>query len=195
MPALILHLIAFKDPSLDPTTFVDKLKTSPGVHVVLASRPRHIVVRPSALDTNPLTTQRWDVMLLLQQTQPSSSSSSSGSPIPPQLQSAISAEYRVLAGIPSKLLSTYPERDAKLKQRAPPPLTGSLDEIRRSSKESSQNLEVSPELLAFMDQLSVDHDKPVTMLNLLHFHHPDGKKNYFQYGQVRLWSTLLLTMR
>lgn len=181
MPALTLHLISFKDPSLDPTAFVNKLKASPGVHVVVASRPRHIVVRPSALDANLLTTQRWDVMLLLQQTQ---SSSSSGSPIPAQLQSALSAEYRILAGIPSKLLTTFPERDAKLKQQAQPPLTGSLDEIRRSSKETSQNLEVSPELLAFMDQLSVDHDKPVTMLNLLHFHHPDGKKNYFNYGQV-----------
>lgn len=183
MPALTLHLISFKDPSLDPTTFVDKLKASPGVNVVVASRPRHIVVRPSALDVNPLTTQRWDIMLLLQQTQ---GSSASGSPIPPELQPAISAEYRILAGIPSKLLSTYPERDAKLKQRAQPPLTGSLDQIRRSSKETSQNLEVSPELLAFMDQLSVEHDKPVTMLNLLHFHHPGGKQNYFQYGQVGL---------
>lgn len=186
MPALTLHLISFKDASLDPTTFVDKLKASPGVHVVVASRPRHIVVRPSVLDANPLTTQRWDVMLLLQQTQgsSSSSSSSSGSAIPAHLQSAISAEYRILAGIPSKLLTTYPERDSKLKLRPQPPLTGSLDEIRRSSKETSQNLEVSPELLAFMDKLSVDHDKPVTMLNLLHFHHPDGKKNYFDYGQV-----------
>jgi hypothetical protein len=184
MPALTLHLIAFKDPSQDPTAFVDKLKASPGVHVVVASRPRYIVVRPSALDVNPLTTQRWDVMLLLQQTQ---GLSSSGSPIPARLQSVISAEYRILAGIPSKLLTTYPERDEKLKQGAQqPPLTGSLDEIRRSSKETSQNLEVSPELLAFMDQLSVDHDKPVTMLNLLHFHHPDGKKNYFEYGQVGL---------
>ncbi|CRG89283.1 Protein TSD2 [Talaromyces islandicus] len=184
MPALTLHLIAFKDPSLDPTAFVDKLKaTTPGVHVVVASRPRHIVVRPSALDANLLTTQRWDVMLLLQNTQ-SSSSLSSGSPIPAQLQSAISAEYRILAGIPSKLLTTYPERDARLKRQTQPPLTGSLDEIRRSSKETSQNLEVSPELLAFMDQLSADHDKPVTMLNLLHFHRPDGKKNYFDYGQA-----------
>lgn len=179
MPALTLHLISFKDPSLDPRVFVDKLRASRDVHVVVASRPRHIVVHPGALDGNPLATKKWDLMLLLQ-----------GSPIPAHLQSDISAEYRVLAGIPSKLLATYRERDAQLKQSAPPPLTGSLEELRRSSKQTSQNLEVSPDLLAFMDSLSVEHDKPVTMLNLLQFHHPDGKKNYFDYGQVGIWHIL-----
>ncbi|KAH8698779.1 hypothetical protein BGW36DRAFT_340036 [Talaromyces proteolyticus] len=180
MPALTLHLLAFNDPTLDAKVFVNQLKVSPGVHVVVASRPRHVVVQPTTLDTNPLLTQRWDLMLLLQPTQQQQQPSI----IPSSLQSAISAEYRILAGIPSKLLTSFPERDANLKHQAPPPLTGSLDEIRRSSKESSQNLEVSPELLAFMDKLTVEHNKPVTMLNLLHFHHPDGKKNYFQYGQA-----------
>lgn len=35
-----------------------------------------------------------------------------------------------------------------------------------------------------MDELSNTHQGPVTMLNLLHFHHPDGKKSYYQYGQA-----------
>jgi hypothetical protein len=180
MPALTLHLLALKDGSVDAPAFVKKLKDAPGVNVIVASRPRHIVIHPTALDSRPLATQRWNLMLLLQPTQ----SRDQSTVIPASLQSAIDAEYRILVGIPSKLLASYGERDAQLKHEAPPPLTGSLEKIRSSSKETSQNLEVSPQLLAFMDELSKEHDKPVTMLNLLHFN-PDGKQSYFQYGQVR----------
>jgi hypothetical protein len=35
-----------------------------------------------------------------------------------------------------------------------------------------------------MDELCKTHTGPVTMLNLLHFNHPDGKKSYFNYGQA-----------
>lgn len=182
MPALTLHLLAFKNPSCDAKTFVTKLRSYPTVKVVVASRPRHVVIRPTILDADPLLTQKWDLMLLLQPT--GGQNPEQTSLIPSELQDAILREYRILAGIPSKLLSSFPEQDAQLKKKAPPPLTGSLDSIRSQSKETSQSLEVSPELLAFMDQLTLTHDKPVTMLNLLHFHHPDGKKNYFQYGQA-----------
>ncbi|EEA26376.1 hypothetical protein TMatcc_005357 [Talaromyces marneffei ATCC 18224] len=182
MPALTLHLLAFKDQSYDARAFVAKLHSYPSVKVVVASRPRHVVVQPTLLDANQLLTQKWDLMLLLQPT--GGQSQGESSLLPPELQDVILTEYRILAGIPSKLLANFPERDAQLKKQAPPPLTGSLSKIRSQSKESSQSLEVSPELLAFMDRLTLEHDKPVTMLNLLHFHHPDGKKNYFQYGQA-----------
>ncbi|EEA26377.1 conserved hypothetical protein [Talaromyces marneffei ATCC 18224] len=184
MPALTLHLLAFKDQSYDARAFVAKLHSYPSVKVVVASRPRHVVVQPTLLDANQLLTQKWDLMLLLQPT--GGQSQGESSLLPPELQDVILTEYRILAGIPSKLLANFPERDAQLKKQAPPPLTGSLSKIRSQSKESSQSLEVSPELLAFMDRLTLEHDKPVTMLNLLHFHHPDGKKNYFQYGQVSI---------
>lgn len=182
MPALTLHLLAFKNQSYDAKAFAAKLRSYPSVEVVVASRPRHVVVQPTVLDANPLLTQKWDLMLLLQPT--GGQTQEQSSLIPSELQDVILTEYRILAGIPSKLLASFPERDAQLKKQAPPPLTGSLSKIRSQSKESSQSLEVSPELLAFMDRLTLEHDKPVTMLNLLHFHHPDGKKNYFQYGQV-----------
>ena len=182
MPALTLHLLAFKDSSYDAKIFVAKLRSYPSVKVVVASRPRHVVVQATSLDVNSLMTQKWDLMLLLQPT--GGQTYEQSSLIPSELQNVILTEYRILAGVPSKLLASFPERDAKLKNQAPPPLTGSLSKIRSQSKETSQSLEVSPELLAFMDKLTLEHDKPVTMLNLLHFHHPDGKKNYFQYGQV-----------
>lgn len=184
MPALTLHLLAFKDSSYDAKTFVSTLRSYPSVKVVVASRPRHVVVQPTILDANPLLTQKWDLMVLLQPTGEQTSEQSSL--IPSELQDVILTEYRILAGVPSKLLAGFPGRDAQLKKQTPPPLTGSLSKIRSRSKETSQSLEVSPELLAFMDRLTLEHDKPVTMLNLLHFHHPDGKKNYFQYGQVSI---------
>lgn len=107
-------------------------------------------------------------------------------PIPNHLRDAISSEYKLITGIPSKLLSTYPTRSKTLQNESKSiPLTGSLDKIlANGSRSDSQNLEVSPALLSFMDELSKTHQGPVTMLNLLHFHHPGGKQSYYQYGQA-----------
>jgi hypothetical protein len=103
--------------------------------------------------------------------------------LPPNLQPLVQQEYRLAVGIPSKLLSNYDDRDKPLKRAASSiPLTGFLANARQKS--SSKNLELSPDLLAFMDTLTRTHDGPVTMLNLLHFHHPNGKKSYYQYGQA-----------
>lgn len=181
MPALTLHLLALS-PGTDPKAFARKIQQS-GIKVIVSSRPRHIVVHPTSLDATPLTKQQWDLMVLLKT--PESSPPS----LPTDLQRAVRNEYKIVVGVPSKLLGSYPERDAKLKREASSvPMTGSLEAAR--GKPSSQSLEVSPELLAFMDELTKEHDKPVTMLNLLHFQHPGGKKSYYQYGQV---CCLLLT--
>jgi hypothetical protein len=188
MPALTLHLFAFNDSTIDPKRFVKQLRQSPNLKVIVASRPRHVVIHPTIIDAIPLATQQWDLLVLLQQTETRENPTQ---PIPEHLRPAIRIEYRILVGVPSKLLATYPERDAALKHEASPPsrvpLTGSLEKVRRGHiEDSSQNLEVSPQLLAFMDELSKEHDEPVTMLNLLNFH-PGGKQDYFQYGQVFLF--------
>ncbi|PGH02834.1 hypothetical protein GX51_04446 [Blastomyces parvus] len=172
MPLLTLHLLCLT-PNTDPRHFVKELRKSPGVEVVVSSRPRHLVVRSKILDGNPLQTTKWDLLVLLRSPQNS---------IPAALRAAyIRSEYSVNVGIPSKLISTYPSRDEKLKRGAASvPITGALDAAR--GKPSSQNLELSPDLLAFMDELLKTHDKPVTMLNLLHFHR-GGKPEYYKYGQ------------
>jgi hypothetical protein len=181
MPVATLHLLSLTK-STDPHSFLHKLKQSPNIKVIVASRPRHIVIHPTKLDNNPLATQPWDLLVLLTPT----NAASNEDPIPPTFRHEIAAEYKLTTGIPSKLLSTYPSRNAQLNQNAPSiPLTGSLDKVlREGSKDSSQNLEVSPELLNFMTELTKTHTGPVTMLNLLHFHHPGGKKSYYQYGQA-----------
>ncbi|KAI9374798.1 hypothetical protein BJX61DRAFT_532065 [Aspergillus egyptiacus] len=175
MPALTLHLLALH-PTIKPEDFVKELKKAASTQVIVASRPRRVIISPTILDVDPLLSERWDVLLLLQPPNPRE-------PLfPPALASHIRKEYKLKTGIPSKLLNTYPERDAKLKREAfNIPLTGALDNFKPEA--SSQNLEISPELYEFMTEFTKVYDKPVTMLNLLHFHHPDGKKNYFQYGQ------------
>ncbi|CAL5868707.1 uncharacterized protein PFLUO_LOCUS2934 [Penicillium psychrofluorescens] len=180
MPVLTLHLLTLTSAAnLQP--FVQQLKQSPNLEVILASRPRHVVIHPTALDNDPLTKTPWDLMVLLK------CASDTTNPIPSTLHSWIKNEYKISTGIPSRLLSTYPARDADLKRSAPSAsLTGSLDKILRDEGTSStaQNLEVSPDLLEFMARLSKTHSGPVTMLNLLQFHHPNGKESYYQYGQA-----------
>jgi hypothetical protein len=179
MPGLTLHLLALA-PSTTAESFLRQLRQSSAVKVILASRPRHIVIPPTLIDSDPLTTTQWDLLVLLQ---PSSATKDALESLPPNLQPLVEQEYRLAVGIPSKLLSNYDDRDKSLKRAASSvPLTGSLTNARQKS--SSKNLELSPDLLAFMDTLTRTHDGPVTMLNLLHFHHPNGKKSYYQYGQA-----------
>ncbi|PWY90718.1 hypothetical protein BO70DRAFT_358168 [Aspergillus heteromorphus CBS 117.55] len=170
MPVASLCLLAL---STDATTFLHSLRSTRTV--IVASRPRHVVIRPTDLDKDILTKTPWDLLVLIQPPPDSPS-------MPPSLQLQIKTQYHVTVGIPSKLLTTYPSRDEALKRNTESvPLTGSLDHA--CNKPSSQNLELSPELVSFMDKLTTLHPGPVTMLNLLHFRHPDGKKSYYQYGQ------------
>lgn len=179
MPLLTLHLLSLQ-PGTNPKQFADSLRSSQDVNfdVIVASRPRRPIVRSNILDTQRLLNAQWDLLLLVQPR-----SSGSNGPLQPVFPKTIRDEYFVYTGIPSKLLSSYPARDAQLKRdAATAPLTGALEVAR--GKPSSQNLELSPDLVSFMDELVKTHDKPVTMLNLLHFH-PGGKPEYYKYGQVR----------
>lgn len=173
MPLFTLHLLSLAN-GVTRESVVKQLKTEkPAIEVVVASRPRHFVIRPEKKDVSHLTQSQWDLMLLLKTTD---------GELPTSVKSKTTNEYKVAVGIPSKLLASYPERNGKLlKDSAKAPLTGSLDKAR--VPDSSQNLELSPELLRFMDDLMKEHDGPVTMLNLLHFKQ-GGKPSYYQYGQV-----------
>ena len=119
------------------------------------------MIQPSLLDKDPLSKTKWDLLVLLQKTSTSPSSEhANADPIPSTLRRFIKTEYTVTTGIPSKLLSSYPSRDAVLKTSSGSmPLTGSLEKLLKGSdgKSTSQNLEVSPDLLDFMNQLLKTH--------------------------------------
>jgi len=179
MPLLTLHLLRLHTPTdapPDPIPFLRSLSSSPSIDIILASQPRYPVIQPTTIDVRTLTSQ-WHLLLLLR--------SPNNSGIPSPLRNSITEEYKITVGIPSKLLSTYETRNKKLLDAAPKvKLTGSLDEARRLIKESGQNLELSPDLLSFMEEMEREEGpRPVTMLNLLSFL-PEGKPKYYQYGQA-----------
>lgn len=177
MPICTLHLLKFtKTTNLQ--SFLRQLQQS--AKIILASRPRHNVIHPTILDNDPLATEKWDLLLLLE------SNPNTPDPIPNNLRHTITTEYKITTGIPSKLLQRYPTHNETLKRQSSSiPLTGSLNKfLSGGSKSTSQNLEISPSLLSFMDELTKTHTGPVTMLNLLHFHQPNGKASYYQYGQA-----------
>jgi len=178
MPLLDLYLFTLSK-STTPQSFIQHLKQTPNLQIIVASRPRHAVILPNILDSDTLDKTPWDLLLLLQNNDPKMPN-----PID-HLSHYITNSYKITTGIPSKLLSTYSARSTKLHSEASSiPLTGSLDKLLDSgTPDTSQNLEVSPSLLEFMVELEKTHQGPVTMLNLLHFH-PDGKKSYYQYGQA-----------
>jgi hypothetical protein len=171
MPLLNFYLLRLKDDIQSHTFLTHLQKADPSVKVIVASKPRHFVVKATTQDADILN-KPWDLMLLLQGPKTS---------LPDSLLQHISSQYTLPVGIPSKLLSTYPEKNARLIKEAPSAgLTGSLDNPKMPN--SSQNLELSPDMLEFMEKLLKEHDGPVTMLNLLKFK-PNGKQSYYQYGQ------------
>lgn len=182
MPLATLHLLRLTK-STNVESFIQQLKQCPNTNLILASRPRHIVIHPTILDNDPLAQTPWDLLILLQDT---SKKAPNSDPIPAKLRESITTEYKIITGIPSKLLNTYNQRDHALKKNATTvPLTGSLAKVLADGgKQTSQNLEISPELLEFMNSLSKTHQGPVSMLNLLHFRHPGGKQSYYQYGRA-----------
>ena len=184
MPLLSLYLIRFHDPTRKQA-FLKALYSISDLELVVASEPHHLVIRPSNTDihtllpTNDSLSVQWHLLLLL---------NGSNQTLPNSLKKEfIALEYTLQVGIPSKIISTYSDRNAKLCVDAPNVrLTGSLERARdHMMNDSAQSLELSPDLLQFADQLTKEYgSKPVTMLNLLSFRE-GGKEKYYQYGQVR----------
>lgn len=172
MPLATLHLLSLSS-KVTRDTFLQRLLNDKNIEVIVASQPRYWVVRPSKSDVNYLSNTSWHLMVLLK---------SHDGEIPLQSRPEVVREYKVMVGVPSKLLANYEKTNKELlSSAASVPLTGALDSY--SAPESSQNLELSPDLYEYMGELMQDHPGPVTMLNLLHFH-PDGKSSYYEYGQV-----------
>jgi len=183
MPLLTLHLLCLT-PTKTVAAFLQDLHSNPTITLILASEPRHLVIKPNHLDVSPLTTTKWDLLVLLH---------SPSSALPRALQSSVTSEYKLTVGVPSKLVSRYPDHNATLIADAPNvKLTGALAKAQEMVKDDGQNLELSPELLAFMEELTETYgDKPVTMLNLLQFN-DGGKQDYYKYGQVCTGTSMVM---
>jgi hypothetical protein len=97
-------------------------------------------------------------------------------------------QWSVTAGIPSRLLADFTGRNGKLlhpNSSSVPALSGTLDKPRIAN--SAQGLELSPELMSWIQNFSTSSDVEgkgaVSMLNLLSFK-PGMKDSYLEYGKA-----------
>ncbi|KAH9205737.1 hypothetical protein DL95DRAFT_397400, partial [Leptodontidium sp. 2 PMI_412] len=198
MPLCTIHLLSLLDPL---PTFLQTLSSTP-LKPLTISRVIRWIILPTSLSTVPLLAQNihWDILLIL----PSPSNTS----LPASLQKQIKHQWSIEAGVPSRLLKDYEARNRRLlcpEKGDVPSLTGSLHGLAEGHgsgaggrnkilKESSQDLELSPELLSWIEEFSSggggdgeggtkEGNGAVSMLNLLAFN--DGmKEEYLKYGRA-----------
>ena len=95
MPLMTLHLLDLAAGSTREDV-VSQLKKTDELELVVASRPRHWVVRPEKKDVAVLTSNNWDLMVLIK---------SPAGELPLKVKSQTVNEYKVAVGVPSKLLA------------------------------------------------------------------------------------------
>jgi len=173
MPICTVHLLSLSCPL---SIFLEKL-SSANLHPLTIARVIRWIILPTSISVSSLLAQNihWDVLLIL----PSSD------PLPVPITALIGHHFTLEAGVPSRLLKDFSARNEKLLRPAQgdaPSLTGSLEKPRIAA--SSQALELSPELKAWVQKFSKGEGKgAVSMLNLLAF--KEGmKENYLQYGKA-----------
>ncbi|KAI0525960.1 hypothetical protein F5B22DRAFT_588486 [Xylaria bambusicola] len=168
------HLFALKEGHTPPT-FLSALHKA-GIKPIVQALVLRWMILPQVISTGHLLARnvRWDMLLVLPE----------GSHISESLRaSAIAAEWTASIGTSSKLLSSYSSLNAELLNPVPgtvPP--ASLDLAAAAQAESSQNLELTPELASFIAALPAHiKTRPVSMLNLLSLN--EGKHaQYVKYG-------------
>ncbi|KAI1768737.1 hypothetical protein GGR53DRAFT_350201 [Hypoxylon sp. FL1150] len=168
-----LHFISLKD-SISLRSFLGQLRQH-GIKPIVQARAVRWMILPSHTSTGHLLGRnvRWDLLLFLAE----------ADTIPQEVQRDIAAIWSASCGVSAKALSAYASTSKTLLNPAPgsvaPPEKPTLAPSR-----TSQNLEVSPELLEWIDALPTSlREHPVSMLNLLAFN--TGKvEQYKRYGEA-----------
>ena len=171
MPICTLHLLSL---SCQLPQFLSSLSAS-SLEPLTVARVVRWVILPSSISTSILLARniRWDVLLILPST----------SPLPADIQSLVAHQFTLQAGVPSRLISDFAAKNERLlrpNDRDIPPLAVN----RKRVAASSQGLELSPELQAWIHTFSKDEGVgAVSMLNLLAF--KEGmKEEYLKYGKA-----------
>ncbi|PKS08719.1 hypothetical protein jhhlp_004772 [Lomentospora prolificans] len=169
MVVCTLHLIALNEGVTVPA-FLSKLRDN-NVGLVFKAKALRWIILPSKQSTGYLLgrNKQWDLLIGLEP----------DTAIPPAVLSDIDALWTVSYGVSSKVLSGYQALNSKLYNSNTPAIA--LPTV--NAQESSQNLEISPELLEWISTLPVNlQNRPVSMLNLLAFN-PGKKAQYMKYGK------------
>ena len=107
----------------------------------------------------------------------------STSALPHALLDLVQHQWTVNAGVPSRIVQGFEERNKKLinpKKGDVPPLTGALKAPKIA--QSAQDLELNPELREWAEEFGkAEGGGAVSMLNLLAFK-PGRKEEYLKYG-------------
>lgn len=171
MPVCTLHLLSLNVPL---SQFLSALSRS-SVKPLTVGRVVRWVILPTKISTDILLASNihWDVLLIIPSTDD----------LPSSLQTHVAQAWTVRAGIPSRLVNEFGSKNEKLLRPAPgtvPPLSGALD--KPASAESSQSLELSDSLSAWVNEFAKAEGRgAVSMLNLLAFN--EGMKSeYLKYG-------------
>ncbi|KAI0145994.1 hypothetical protein F4776DRAFT_386555 [Hypoxylon sp. NC0597] len=166
-----LHLISLKD-GVSPASFLSKLRRN-GIKPVVQARVIRWMILPTRISAGHLLGRniRWDLLMILEE----------ADSLLQEARPDIDAVWSASCGVSSKALSDYTALNEKLLH--PPP--GSIAPPEQHAIEpstTSQNLEVSPELIEWISALPTPlRENPVSMLNLLAFN-PGKKDQYKQYG-------------
>ena len=171
MPICTVYLLSLAVPIHQ---FLSSLSSTSVKPLTIARVVRWIIL-PTTISTDPLLAQNihWDLLLTI----------SSADPLPSKLQELVKHEWKVQAGVPSRLLTDFEAKNKRLLRPQSddvPRLTGSLDKPRVAS--SAQALELSPELQKWIREFGkAEGSGAVSMLNLLAFN-PGLKEEYLKYG-------------
>ena len=168
MVVCTLHILSLKDEVKIPA-FLAKLRES-RIEPVIKARVLRWMILPTTQSAGHLLGRntKWDLLIGL----------APGSSIPETAMVDIDETWTASCGVSSSVLSGYKELSAKLISSAPAPLP-----LPKEQKDSSQNLEVSSELLSWIAaQPESVQNHPVSMLNLLAFN-PEKKPQYQEYGR------------
>ncbi|KAK0111547.1 hypothetical protein ONS95_001900 [Cadophora gregata] len=186
MPICTLHILSLTSPI---SKFLQTLSTT-SLKPLTTSLIHRWIILPSSLSIAPLLAQNihWDILLILP--------SPSDTRLPASLQDLIQHQWTIEVGIPSRILKGYEAKNSRLlnpRKEDLPALSKRLEDLRNGKgkggelKESSQDLELSPELLAWIKNFTSSGTREstgaVSMLNLLAFK-PGMKESYLKYGKA-----------
>ncbi|KAL2040509.1 hypothetical protein N7G274_006488 [Stereocaulon virgatum] len=172
MPVCTIELLYL---STDIATFLRALRRS-SLKPLTVARVVRWIITPSSLSKEPLLSQspQWDLLLIL----PGAVTS-----LPADVHCMIKVAWRIAAGVPSNLVSTFESTNSRLLHPLPnnvPPLTNSLSDPQKS--DSTQSLELTDELHNWI-QSDESPKGAISMLNLLAFI-PGKKEQYLKYGKA-----------
>lgn len=166
MPLTTIHLLSL----CEGRTIADAARKLSALKPLVIARAVRWIIKPEKLSVSELLDPSWDLFVVLPEKQKLS--------LP---DGWIKSHWSITAGIPSRLVDGFVEKNQHLLHPASvPALTGSLDNPRKAS--SAQGLELSDELLEWSKSLKQGKNA-VSMFNLLAFK-PGSEESYKNYGKA-----------